>query len=106
MPENSKPKDPKYGYDTTVQCEKCGTKQHLNFENGLKNGWSECCGKIMPIIACTANIDEAVKKIFPPLKLKMCRVGKHEYDAFCHCRECEAHRKFDAELNEMKFVRR
>jgi len=50
-------------YDTTVQCKKCGKKQHLNFANGLKNGWSKCCGYTMPIIRCTANIEEAVKSL-------------------------------------------
>lgn len=33
------------------------------------------------------------------------KAGKpHKYDAFCHCRKCEAYRKADADLNEMKFV--
>ena len=49
-----------HGNDTTVQCKKCGRKQHLMFANGLKNGWSQCCGYTMPIIQTTANIKKAV----------------------------------------------
>lgn len=51
-----------YAYDTTVQCRKCGRKQHLDFVNGLKNGWSKCCGETMPIIHCRADIDKAMKE--------------------------------------------
>jgi len=54
-------------YDTTVQCPKCGKKQHLQFVNGLKNGWTKCCGYAMPIIRCTANIEQAVKEL--PIKI-------------------------------------
>lgn len=50
-------------YDTTVQCPKCGRKQHLQFVNGLKNGWSKCCGYTMPIVSCTANIEEAIRSL-------------------------------------------
>lgn len=49
------------GYYTVVQCKKCGRKQYLQFANGLKNGWSKCCGYTMPIIKTTANIEEATK---------------------------------------------
>jgi len=49
-------------YDTIVQCKKCGRKQYLRFANGLKNGWSKCCGYTMSIIQCNANIEEAVKE--------------------------------------------
>jgi hypothetical protein len=39
------------GNDTVVCCSKCGRKEALTFENGLKNGWSKCCGGLtMPII--------------------------------------------------------
>ena len=50
-------------YDTTVQCQKCGRKQHLQFVNGLKNGWPKCCGYTMPIVRCTADIKKAVKSL-------------------------------------------
>jgi len=50
-------------YDTVVQCKKCGKRQYLQFANGLKNGWSKCCGQTMTIIRCTANIEEAVKSL-------------------------------------------
>jgi len=50
-------------YDTIVQCKKCFRKQYLQFVNGLKNGWSKCCGYTMPIIYCDADIDKAVKSI-------------------------------------------
>ena len=60
-----------YAYDTTVQCKKCGRKQHLDFVNGLKNGWSTCCGETMPIVYSTVKVAEAVQKITPiPKKLK------------------------------------
>lgn len=50
------------GYDTIVQCKKCGRKQYLDFKYGLLNGWSECCdGLTMPILKTKANIDGAVK---------------------------------------------
>jgi len=55
--------------NTIVQCRKCGRRQHLTFENGLKNGWSKCCGEIMPIIHCTANIEEVVKNCLKPINL-------------------------------------
>lgn len=51
-----------HGYDTVVQCKKCGRKQFLDFVNGLKNGWSKCCGETMPILKTTANTDKAVKE--------------------------------------------
>jgi len=38
------------GNDTVVRCPECGRTQGLTFENGLKNGWSKCCGLTMPII--------------------------------------------------------
>jgi len=50
-------------YDTTVQCPKCGRKEHLQFVNGLKNGWSKCCGYTMTIVRCTADIDKAVRSL-------------------------------------------
>ena len=54
-----------HGYDTVVQCKKCGRKQFLDFANGLKNGWSKCCGYTMPILYCEANINEEFKKVLP-----------------------------------------
>lgn len=64
----NKPKDPMDGYDTTVQCKNCGRKEHLNFINGLKNGWSKCCGYTMPIVACTANMDEVMNEGMKPYR--------------------------------------
>jgi len=53
----------RFGQDTVVECPKCGRRQYLKFANGLKNGWSKCCGGYtMPIIYCIANIGEAVGK--------------------------------------------
>jgi len=60
--------------DTTVQCLKCGKKQHLQFVNGLKNGWSKCCGYTMPIVHCTANIEEAVRSL--PITLSLEKAKK------------------------------
>ena len=54
-----------YGCDTVVQCKKCGRRQFLNFVDGLKNGWSECCGETMPIMQCKADIGKAVQSIIP-----------------------------------------
>ena len=51
------------GYDTIVGCQKCGRVQHLDFINGLKNGWSECCGQTMPIIKCVADIEQIIKTL-------------------------------------------
>lgn len=50
------------GYDTIVQCETCGKRQYLNFANGLKNGWSTCCGKTMPLVYYPTNIEGIVGK--------------------------------------------
>jgi len=55
----------KGGYDTIVECKKCGKRQYLMFANGLKNGWSKCCGVTMSIVYCTADINKAVKKSIP-----------------------------------------
>lgn len=53
-----------HGYDCIVQCPKCGRTQYLEFKNGLKNGWSKCCGEFtMPIIWQDANIEKAVSNI-------------------------------------------
>jgi hypothetical protein len=57
-----KPED-MHGHDTVVQCKKCGRKQFLDFINGLKNGWSSCCGQTMPILKTTANVSEIMKKL-------------------------------------------
>jgi len=53
----------RFGDDVVVECQKCGKRQYLKFANGLKNGWSICCGYTMPIIFCEANIEEAVKSL-------------------------------------------
>ena len=53
----------KQEYDTIVQCRTCGRKQYLMFANGLKNGWSRCCGSTMPILQCKADIDKAVRQL-------------------------------------------
>ena len=50
------------GYNTAVRCKKCGKIQYLEFKNGLKNGWSKCCGETMPIIKTIANIEKATKE--------------------------------------------
>ena len=60
-------------YDTIVQCKKCFKKQYLRFVNGLKNGWSQCCGYTMPIIYCDADIDKAVESIVNEAKRKALR---------------------------------
>lgn len=53
-----------HGYDCIVQCPKCSRMQYLEFKNGLKNGWSTCCGGLtMPIIWQEADIDKAVLNI-------------------------------------------
>jgi len=51
------------GYDTIVECKKCGHREYLMFANGLKNGWNKCCGETMPILVTIGNIEEAVKSI-------------------------------------------
>lgn len=63
--------------DTIVECKKCGRRQHLKFVNGLKNGWSECCGFTMPIVHCIANIEKAVKTlVIPPVSSLFCSESK------------------------------
>lgn len=52
-----------HGYDTVVQCKKCGHKEYLEFINGLRNGWNQCCGQTMPILKTTANIQEVMHKL-------------------------------------------
>jgi len=52
----------RFGNDTVVECKKCGRRQYLKFANGLKNGWSKCCGYTMPIVFCKANIEERLGK--------------------------------------------
>lgn len=52
-----------HGNDTVVRCPKCGRTQALLFKNGLKNGWSTCCGGFtMPIIYHQADIYEATRQ--------------------------------------------
>ena len=57
----------RFGDDTVVRCPKCGRTQTLKFENGLRNGWSKCCGGFtMPIIYILdkeKTIDHAVSSI-------------------------------------------
>lgn len=46
--------------DTVVRCPKCGKTQKLLFKNGLKNGWSKCCGGYtMPIISLNTDVYKA-----------------------------------------------
>lgn len=53
-----------HGYNCIVQCPKCLRTQYLEFRNGLRNGWSICCGGLtMPIIWQNANISDAVMGI-------------------------------------------
>jgi hypothetical protein len=52
------------GNDTVVRCPKCGRTQALLFKNGLKNGWSTCCGGLtMPIIYHQADVYDATKMV-------------------------------------------
>jgi len=51
------------GFDTIVQCKKCGRKQRLRFADGLKSGWGMCCGYTMSIVYTEADIEEAVKEV-------------------------------------------
>jgi len=60
-------------YDTVVQCKKCGKKQYLNFINGLRNGWSICCGYTMPIIHTKANIERDIDVLFLEAITKDCQ---------------------------------
>lgn len=41
-----------HGNDTMVECSKCGRREFLMFANGLKNGWTKCCGYTMTIKVC------------------------------------------------------
>ena len=68
-----------HGHDTVVQCKKCGRKQYLDFINGLKNGWSQCCGQTMPILKTTANIPQVMKEI-----VKEIFVGVEGVKKICH----------------------
>jgi hypothetical protein len=52
-----------HSYDCIVQCTKCKRVQYLQFANGLRNGWSLCCGYTMPIVWQNANFDKAVKSV-------------------------------------------
>lgn len=51
-----------HGCDTVVQCKKCGRKQFLDFANGLKNGWSKCCGETMSILKTVADVERETSK--------------------------------------------
>ena len=52
------------GYDCITQCPKCGRTQCLMFSNGLRNGWSTCCGGYtMPIVWQETDIDKAVSDL-------------------------------------------
>lgn len=53
----------RFGNDTVVQCKKCGRTQYLKFANGLKNGWSKCCGYTMPIVFHKADIEKSVRSL-------------------------------------------
>ena len=55
----------KFGNDTVCKCFKCGRIQYLNFADGLKNGWSKCCGGLtMTMVYMDTDIDKAVSAIF------------------------------------------
>ena len=49
--------------DTIVECRKCGRREHLMFANGLRNGWTICCGETMILIKTKANIEKSVEKV-------------------------------------------
>ena len=53
----------RFGDDVVVRCKHCDRTQYLTFENGLRNGWSECHSETMPIIYQQADIDKAVGNI-------------------------------------------
>lgn len=54
----------RFGDDTVVCCFKCGRTAYLRFSNGLRNGWSTCCGGLtMPIVYMDTDIDKAVRGI-------------------------------------------
>ena len=60
------------GDDTVVRCPKCGRTQGLSFENGLRNGWSTCCGGLtMPIIYIRGKktVEKAVASIVSKPKI-------------------------------------
>lgn len=61
-----------HNYDCIVQCSKCKRIQYLEFKNGLRNGWSICCGLTMPIIWQEANIDKTVSEIVKEAFIKGC----------------------------------
>lgn len=72
------------GCDTVVECKKCGRRQHLNFVNGLKNGWSKCCGYTMPIIYIKNNdvakvVENSVKALFAPMSDALKRTANAEF---------------------------
>jgi hypothetical protein len=51
-------------YDCIVQCPKCNRTQYLEFKNGLKNGWSTCCGGYtMTIVWHDVDIAKTVGEI-------------------------------------------
>jgi hypothetical protein len=45
----------RFGNNVVVECPNCGRTQYLNIVDGIKNGWSLCCGKIMPIVYIKHN---------------------------------------------------
>lgn len=61
----------RFGDDTVVRCKQCGRTQYLKFGNGLRNGWSLCHGKTMPIIYQQADIDKATGNIVSEAFSKM-----------------------------------
>jgi hypothetical protein len=52
-----------HGHDTVVQCKKCGRKQYLEFINGMKNGWSKCCGETMLLLKTTADMKQVIHEL-------------------------------------------
>jgi len=60
----------RFGNDTAVRCFSCGRTQYLNFADGLRNGWSKCCGGYtMTVVYMNTDIDKAVGSIEVNLRL-------------------------------------
>lgn len=68
----------RFGNDTVCKCFKCGRIQYLNFSDGLKNGWSRCCGGLaMTMVYMDTDIDKTVSSIFQEaVKEAWIKVGK------------------------------
>jgi len=71
---------PYIGCDTIVECGKCGRRQHLEFVNGLRNGWSKCCGYTMSIVHIE-NMDEVVENSVKAIVAPMSKALKIAVEA-------------------------